>query len=119
MRMGILIVMLSLAVAVAGQTPADAGAARTGRSPATRPCPCSATAAELADQQQEAAELTRAVAALRARMTMLRNDAGTLGNQQVRDALQVDAEMWASLIELLQSRADRLQQRSAPAAGTR
>jgi hypothetical protein len=73
----------------------------------------------IASQQQEAAELARAITALRARMTMLRNDAGTLNNQQVRDALQLDAEMWNSLIELLQSRADRLQNQNTDHSRTR
>jgi hypothetical protein len=71
---------------------------------------------QAARAQKESAELERTLAGLRARMTMLRNDAGIVADQQVRDALQVDAEMWALVIEMLQQRADRLKERT-PAKG--
>ena len=109
MTRAIVIVMLSLTLFAWAQTEA----AQNSRRAAGPPCHCAASQAEIADQRQEAAELTRTVASLQARMTMLRNDAGSLSNQQVRDALQVDAEMWASVIQLLQNQADRLQQRGA------
>ena len=112
MTRAIVIVILSLTLFAWAQTQA----AQNSRSAAEQPCHCAASEAGIADQQQEAAELARTVASLQARMTMLRNDAGSLSNQQVRDALQVDAEMWASVIQLLQSHAERLQQRGASTA---
>jgi hypothetical protein len=107
----IVFVMLSLTLFAWPQT--ETARSRSAAEPA---CHCAASPAEIADQRQEAAELTRTVASLQARMTMLRNNAGSLSNQQVRDALQVDAEMWASVIQLLQNQADRLQQRGASTA---
>jgi hypothetical protein len=112
MTRAIVIAILSLTLFAWAQT--EAGQDR--RSAAGQPCHCAASEAEIADQHQEAAELARTIASLQARMTMLRNDAGSLSNQQVRDALQVEAEMWASVIQLLQNRADRLQQRGASTA---
>jgi hypothetical protein len=86
-------------------------------------CHCPEVQMLFANQQQESAELARTIAGLRARMTMLRNDAGIINNQQLRDALQVDADMWESMVELMQSRAERLQrgipQQTAPSASPR
>jgi hypothetical protein len=91
--------------------------ARPSRSRASTKAQACACADQEAKAQQEAAELARTIAGLRARMTMLRGDAGIVPDQQVRDALQVDAEMWEMVIELLQRRADRLKSGSqAPGA---
>jgi len=107
----VLLVLWAAALSPQNQPGAHAPRIQAGASGQSRTC-----AHEAASAQKESAELERTLAGLRARMTMLRNDAGIVADQQVRDALQVDAEMWASVIEMLQQRADRLKERT-PAKG--
>lgn len=45
---------------------------------------------------------------LRAMLTMLRNDAGIVRDSTVRDALQVDADLWESQLARLQRQAASL-----------
>ena len=60
-------------------------------------------------QTEEAGDLKDEVSQLRALVTMLRSDAGIVNQQTVRTALQVDADMWDSLMNTTQKRLERLQ----------
>jgi hypothetical protein len=46
----------------------------------------------------------------RALLVMLRNDAGTVRNDAIRDGLQVNADMWEKLLGTLERQAASLQQ---------
>ena len=105
----VLVVLWAANLAAQNQPGAHAARIQAGASGQDRTC-----AHQAASAQKESAELERTLAGLRARITMLRNDAGIVADQQVRDALQVDAEMWVSVIEMLQQRADRLKERTPP-----
>jgi polyribonucleotide nucleotidyltransferase len=104
-----LVLLVLWAAALSAQNQPGAHAARIQAGVSGQDCTC---VDQAASAQKESAALERSLAGLRARMTMLRNDAGIVADQQVRDALQVDAEMWASVIEMLQQRADRLKERT-------
>ena len=60
-------------------------------------------------QTEEIADLDDEVSRLRALVTMLRSDAGIVNSQTVRSALQVNADMWDSLMNTTQRRIERLQ----------
>jgi hypothetical protein len=60
-------------------------------------------------QTEEIADLNDEVSRLRALVTMLRSDAGIVNSQTVRSALQVNADMWDSLMNTTQRRIERLQ----------
>ena len=60
-------------------------------------------------QTEEIADLNDEVSRLRALVTMLRSDAGIVNSQTVRSALQVNADMWDSLMNTTRRRIERLQ----------
>ena len=60
-------------------------------------------------QTEEIADLNDEVSRLRALVTMLRSDAGIVNSQTVRSALQVNADMWDSLMNTARRRIERLQ----------
>ena len=60
-------------------------------------------------QTEEIADLNDEVSRLRALVTVLRSDAGIVNSQTVRSALQVNADMWDSLMNTTQRRIERLQ----------
>ena len=57
----------------------------------------------------EAGAMLKETAGYRALLVMLRNDAGIVRNQAIRDGLQVNADMWEKLLENLQGQAASLQ----------
>lgn len=59
--------------------------------------------------RDEADAMLKQSSGLRALLTMLRNDAGIARDATVRDALQVDADMWESQLTALQRQASSLQ----------
>jgi hypothetical protein len=64
----------------------------------------------MAQRHREQAEaMLKQSSGLRAMLTMLRNDAGIVHDATVRDALQVSADMWESLLAGLPSQAAGLQ----------
>jgi hypothetical protein len=62
-----------------------------------------------ADMQDELQELNTYTSRMQSRIVMIRNGAGTVQNPQVRDALQVDGEMWQDEVDHLKRRISRLQ----------
>ena len=60
-------------------------------------------------QREQAQAMLKESAGLRSLLNMLRGDAGIVKDSTVRDALQVDADMWESLLSTLQSEATGLQ----------
>jgi len=67
---------------------------------------CALNRAEL---QDELNETSKYVEGLQARIVMLRNAAGTLQNPQVRNGLQVDADMWQAEVDHLKQHLSRVQ----------
>ena len=67
---------------------------------------CSPNHAEL---QDELSETSKYVDGLQARIVMLRNSAGTVQNPQVRNGLQVDADMWQAEVDHLKQHITRMQ----------
>ena len=61
-------------------------------------------------QKEEASDLQSEIANLRALMTMLRSNAGIVRDSSLRNALQVDADMWESLMNHMQKHVTRLQE---------
>lgn len=59
--------------------------------------------------RDEADAVAKQASGLRALLTMLRNDAGIVRDATVRDALQVDADMWESQLAGLQRQSSSLQ----------
>ena len=59
--------------------------------------------------REQAQAMLKESAGLRSLLNMLRSDAGIVKDSTVRDALQVDADMWESLLGTLQSEAAGLQ----------
>ena len=59
--------------------------------------------------RDEADAMLKESSGLRALLTMLRTDAGIVADSTVRDALQVDADMWESLLGTFQRQAASLQ----------
>jgi hypothetical protein len=59
--------------------------------------------------REEADAMLKESSGLRSLLTMLRNDAGIVRDGTVRDALQVDADMWEMVLGRLQHEAASLQ----------
>jgi len=59
--------------------------------------------------REEADAMSKESSGLRAMLTMLRNDAGIVRDSTVRDALQVDADLWELQLARLQRQAASLQ----------
>ncbi len=64
---------------------------------------------ERSDLQDEAKDLAIYTQRMQARIVMIRNGAGTVQDPQVRNALQVDADMWQDELDHLKLRMTRLQ----------
>jgi hypothetical protein len=88
-----------------------------GAPPQTRPTPPSA-ANTVCEQEwhamaqrhrDEADAMLKESSGLRSLLTMLRNDAGIVRDSTVRDALQVNADMWETMLGRLQREAVNLQ----------
>jgi hypothetical protein len=59
--------------------------------------------------REEAQAMLKESSGYRALLVMLRNDAGTVRNNAIRDGLQVNADMWEKLLDTLQRQAASLQ----------
>ncbi len=59
--------------------------------------------------REEAQAVLKESSGYRALLVMLRNDAGTVRNNAIRDGLQVNADMWEKLLDTLQRQAASLQ----------
>lgn len=59
--------------------------------------------------REEAEAMLKESSGLRAMLTMLRNDAGIVRDNEVKDGLQVSADMWAALLGTFQRQAASLQ----------
>ena len=62
-----------------------------------------------AELQDELTETSRYIDGLQSRIVMLRNSAGTVQNSQLRNGLQLDAEMWQAEVDHLKLHVSRLQ----------
>ncbi|HKW66651.1 MAG TPA: hypothetical protein VJP04_05140 [Terriglobales bacterium] len=72
--------------------------------------PCEQEWQAMAQRHREEADaLLKESSGLRSLLTMLRNDAGIARDSTVRDALQVDADMWEMMLGRLQREAGTLQ----------
>ena len=59
--------------------------------------------------REEAQAMMKESSGYRALLVMLRNDAGTVRDNAIRDGLQVNADMWEKLLDSLQRQAASLQ----------
>lgn len=59
--------------------------------------------------QDELTETSKYVDGLQSRIVMLRNAAGTVQNPQVRNGLQIDADMWQAEVDHLKQHITRMQ----------
>ena len=75
----------------------------------TKPAPPAACGLERSDLQDEAKDLAVYTQRMQARIVMIRNSAGIVDNPQLRNALQVDADMWQDELNHLKMRMTRLQ----------
>ena len=106
------LLLLVSATALAQGTSAAAARPHTKASPTRSQgsCDCEQTWDQLIQvQQAELTDLNTEIGGLRALTNMLRSDAGTVPDAQVRDALQINADMWESHFNNLQKHVMRLQ----------
>lgn len=75
----------------------------------TKPVPASTCSLERSDLEDEAKDLAVYTQRMQARIVMIRNSAGVVQDPQVRNALQVDADMWQDELDHLKLRMLRLQ----------
>jgi Skp family chaperone for outer membrane proteins len=61
------------------------------------------------DLQEEIADTQKLIGGMSARVLMLRNDAGSIQGFNGRDALQIDADLWQSLIDHMKARNQKRQ----------
>ena len=61
------------------------------------------------DLAQEIADTNKEFGGMTARATMLRSNAGIVQDSAARSALQIDSDLWLSLIASMRRRVDRLQ----------
>ena len=102
--------MLITATALAQENPAAARPLTKSPPRSHASCDCEQTWDQLIQvQQAELTDLNNEIGGLRALTTMLRSDAGTVPDTNVRDALQVNADMWETHISNLQKHVVRLQ----------
>ncbi len=59
--------------------------------------------------QDELTETSKYVEGLQSRIVMLRNSAGTVQNPQLRNGLQLDADMWQAEVDHLKQHLTRMQ----------
>ena len=96
-----------LLASLAWAAPAQSGSASLS---SARASACEQEWQAMAQRHREQAEaMLKQSSGLRAMLTMLRNDAGIVHDATVRDALQVSADMWESLLAGLPSQAAGLQ----------
>lgn len=70
----------------------------------------SAAWAEMRDDlQEEIQDTQKLIGGMSARVLMLRNDAGSIQGFSGRDALQIDADLWQSLIDHMKARNQKRQ----------
>jgi hypothetical protein len=80
--------------------------------PDTKPAPTASPVAcglDRSDLQAEAKDLGVYTSRMQSRIVMIRNAAGIVENPQLRNALQVDAEMWQDEVDHLKQRMTRIQ----------
>lgn len=98
-RIAVLLAGLLLGAAVfSAQTHSDA-----------KPAAAAACGVERSDLQDEAKDLAVYTQRMQARIIMVRNSAGIVDNPQLRNALQVEADMWQDELDHLKLRMTRLQ----------
>ena len=64
---------------------------------------------ERSDLEDELKDLGVYMSRMQSRIIMIRNSAGIVQNSEVRNALQVDADMWQDLLDHLKQRSTRLE----------
>ena len=74
-----------------------------------KPAASAACGLDRTDLQDEAKDLAVYTQRMQARIIMIRNSAGIVENPQLRNALQVDADMWQDELDHLKLRISRLQ----------
>ena len=74
-----------------------------------KPAAPAACGLDRSDLQDEAKDLAVYTQRMQARIIMIRNSAGIVDNPQLRNALQVDADMWQDELDHLKLRMTRLQ----------
>ena len=75
---------------------------------AAPPWVAASCAPDRSDLQDELKELETYTARMQSRIVMIRNSAGIVENPQLRNALQVDADMWQDQLDYLKRQATRL-----------
>ena len=102
LRVGMLIAGLMMAVSIFwAQTHPDAKPVSVA-APAT-------CGLDRSDLQDELKDLGTYTSRMQSRIVMIRNGAGIIENPQLRNALQVDADMWQDEVDHLKVRMTRLQ----------
>ncbi|HLK32401.1 MAG TPA: hypothetical protein VKT29_04885 [Terriglobales bacterium] len=102
--------LLCLCLLLAGAAWGAQHKAQPAARPASATSACEDAWRAIAQQHRAQAEaIQKQTSTLRALLTMLRSDAGIARESTVRDALQVDADMWESALVGLQAQAASLQ----------
>jgi len=102
MKTKLVVVMTSLLIAVSifwAQSHPEAKPVSAGAS----------CALDRSDYQEEVKDLGVYTARMQSRIVMIRNSAGIVENPQLRNALQVDADMWQDELDHKKQRMTRLQ----------
>src|SRR5438105_3831742 len=107
--------LLPLFVSVAALAQSSGPAARPKAPAAAKPAACGCESlravveADIQSQQDEATDLQNQINGLLSLTTMLRSDAGAVQDPHVRNALQVEAEIWGLHMTMLNRHIQRLQ----------
>jgi predicted nucleic acid-binding Zn-ribbon protein len=82
---------------------------QSGEKPQVRPNAVTASCVlDRSDLQDEIKQLELHISRMQSRIVMIRNSAGTVQDPQVRNALQVDADMWQDEVDYLHLYIERL-----------
>lgn len=101
---------LFLFLLLAGWAWAAAPQARPARATTRATTACEQEWQAMAQRHRDEAEaMLKETSGYRALLVMLRNDAGIVRNDAIRDGLQVNADMWEKLLDTLQRQATSLQ----------
>ncbi|HMK29211.1 MAG TPA: hypothetical protein VK473_05945 [Terriglobales bacterium] len=101
------VVILTLAASLGAQTAAPKPTTALPRTATASDSPCAAGGRR--QLEEEITEINKDIGGMTARVTMLRSNAGIVQDSAVRSALQIDSDLWLSLIANMRRRAERLQ----------
>jgi hypothetical protein len=99
-------VAVAIALTLGGPTWAQTHSDAKPGAVAAAPAACGL---DRSDMQDELKEMSVYTSRMESRILMLRNSAGVIQNLQLRNALQIDAEMWQDELDQLKKHMSRMQ----------